>query len=70
VVDIGVERTLGGLEVFLPYVKDYVSTYQGKSITTDIWKEHLFKYFREHGGEEKIKALDSVDWNVSHIMLG
>jgi leukotriene-A4 hydrolase len=27
--------------------------------------EHLYKYFREHGGDEKIKALDSVDWDVS-----
>jgi leukotriene-A4 hydrolase len=59
------ERTLGGLDVFLPYMKDYVSTYQGTSITTEMWREHLYKYFRENGGEEKIKALDSVNWDVS-----
>ena len=50
--------------MFLPYVKDYVKTFLGKSITTDEWKDHLYNYFREHGGAEKIKALDSVDWNV------
>ena len=58
------ERMLGGLDVFLPYIYDYVSTFMGKSITTEQWKAHLYAYFREHGGEEKIKALDSVKWDV------
>ncbi|KAF7330388.1 Leukotriene A-4 hydrolase [Mycena venus] len=58
------ERTLGGLEVFLPYVKDYVSTYIGKSITTEQWKSHLYAYYERNGGPEKIKALDSIDWNA------
>lgn len=59
------ERTLGGLDVFLPYVKDYVNTYIGKSITTEQWKSHLYAYYERNGGPEKIKALDSIDWNVS-----
>ncbi|RPD67705.1 zincin, partial [Lentinus tigrinus ALCF2SS1-7] len=50
------ERMLGGLDVFLPYVYDY-------SITTEQWKAHLYAYFEKHGGEEKVKALDSVKWN-------
>ncbi|KAH7920495.1 hypothetical protein BV22DRAFT_1114838 [Leucogyrophana mollusca] len=58
------ERTLGGLDVFLPYVKDYVNTFMGKSITTAEWKTHLYAYFKQHGGDEKIKALDSIDWNA------
>ncbi|KAF9073998.1 peptidase family M1-domain-containing protein [Rhodocollybia butyracea] len=53
------ERTLGGLDVFLPYVRDYVSTFMGKSITTQEWKEHLYTYYEKNGGAEKIKALDS-----------
>lgn len=56
---------MGGLDAFLPYVRDYVNTFMGKSINTDIWKEHLYNYWRTHGGEEKVKILDSVDWNVS-----
>lgn len=59
------ERTLGGLDVFLPYAKDYVETFTGQSITTDQWKDHLYEYFRKKSGSEKIKALDSVDWDVS-----
>ncbi|KAJ7895862.1 leukotriene A4 hydrolase [Mycena leptocephala] len=58
------ERTLGGLETFLPYVKDYVSTFIGKSITTEQWKSHLYAYYERNGGPEKLKALDSIDWNA------
>ncbi|KAJ7719240.1 peptidase family M1-domain-containing protein [Mycena maculata] len=58
------ERTLGGLDVFLPYVKDYVSTFIGKSITTQQWKAHLYGYYKEHGGPDKVKLLDSVDWDA------
>ncbi len=39
----------------------------GRSINTEIWKAHLYGYWSKHGGAEKIKALDNVDWNVSII---
>ncbi|KAG6919450.1 hypothetical protein DXG01_005709 [Tephrocybe rancida] len=58
------ERKLGGLEVFLPYVKDYVRTFIGKSITTEQWKSHLYGYWEKNGGPEKVQALDSVDWDA------
>jgi len=58
------ERTVGGLDVFLPYIRDYVETFSGRSIATQQWKDHLYGYFQKHGGEEKIKALDSIDWNA------
>ncbi|KAH9168627.1 leukotriene-A4 hydrolase [Lactarius sanguifluus] len=57
------EKTLGGLDVFLPYIRDYVSTFQGKSITTWDWKAHLYAYFERHGSQEKLDALNSVDWD-------
>jgi leukotriene-A4 hydrolase len=52
------------LEVFLPYVKDYVNTFMGQSITTEQWKSHLYAYFEKHWGQEKIIALNSVNWDV------
>jgi len=58
------EQTLGGLDVFLPYIRDYVATFQGKSITTWDWKAHLYTYFERHGGQEKLDALNSVNWDV------
>ncbi|KAF8839796.1 zincin [Paxillus ammoniavirescens] len=56
------ERTLGGLDVFLPYVREYVKTYMGHSITTAQWKDHLYSYFSNQ--KDKIKALDGVDWDA------
>ncbi|KAF8890429.1 peptidase family M1-domain-containing protein [Infundibulicybe gibba] len=58
------ERTLGGLDVFIPYIKDYVNTYIGKSITTDEWKAHLYDYFKKHHGQDKVDALNTIDWNA------
>jgi len=58
------ERTLGGLDVFLPYIREYVNTFTGKSITADQWKTHLYDYYRRNGGDEKVKLLDSVDWQA------
>lgn len=59
-----VERTVGGLDIFLPYVRDYVNAFMGKSITTDQWKEHLYTYFEKHH-LEKVGALDGINWDVS-----
>ena len=56
---------LGGLDEFLPYVHDYVSTYMGKSITTEQWKDHLYSFYRQHGTPEQVQALDRVKWDVS-----
>lgn len=62
-----IERTVGGLDVFLPYVSNYVNTFMGKSITTEQWKEHMYGYFEKNGGEEKVKLLDSIDWEVCFL---
>ncbi|KIP01983.1 hypothetical protein PHLGIDRAFT_112533 [Phlebiopsis gigantea 11061_1 CR5-6] len=58
-----IERTLGGVDVFLPYINDYVSTFMGKSITTEQWKDHLYAFY-QRTNPEKIKALDTIDWNA------
>ncbi|KAL4069032.1 peptidase family M1-domain-containing protein [Scleroderma citrinum] len=58
------ERTLGGLDIFLPYVKNYVETFTGRSIITQEWKDHLYAYYRTYGTKDNMKTLDSVDWNA------
>ena len=60
------EYTLGGIDVMRPYTKDYVKTYMGHNITTTQWKDHLYSFFASQ--EDKIKAPDSIDWNVSVLM--
>ncbi|KAF8557162.1 hypothetical protein OG21DRAFT_1505592 [Imleria badia] len=56
------ERTLGGIDVILPYVKEYVKTYMGHSITTTQWKDHLYSFFKDRG--DKIKSLNTIDWDA------
>ncbi|KAF8150391.1 hypothetical protein K438DRAFT_1865746 [Mycena galopus ATCC 62051] len=51
------------LDVFLPYVKDYVQTFIGTNTTTAQRKAHLYEFYSKHGGPEKIKLLDGVDWD-------
>ncbi len=46
-----------------------MQTFIGKSITTQDWKDHLYAYFQKNGGEEKVKLLDKVDWNVCRPIL-
>ncbi|KAL5495771.1 LAP2_3 [Sanghuangporus weigelae] len=43
------ERMLGGLGGFLPYVRNYVNTFMGGSIDTDIWKNRLYEYWARYG---------------------
>lgn len=67
-----IERTLGGVDVFLPYINDYVTTFMGKSITTEQWKDHLYAFYQKNN-PEKVTALDTIDWNVrstSYAMVG
>lgn len=58
------ERTVGGLDHFIPYMKDYVKTFTNKSITTEQWRKHLFDWFgKQENGEEYLKKLDKVNWD-------
>lgn len=47
-----------------------MNTFIGTSITTQQWKTHLYEYFTKNGGPEKVKLLDSVDWDVSLLRWG
>ncbi|ORX38697.1 peptidase family M1-domain-containing protein [Kockovaella imperatae] len=58
------ERTVGGLDIFLPYLRDYFKTFNHTSITTDQWKEHLFDYFgKQENGSEFQRKLGQVDFD-------
>lgn len=58
------ERTVGGLEHFIPYMKDYVKTFTNKSITTEQWRDHLFDWFgKQENAKDYLKKLDTVNWD-------
>ena len=59
-----IERTVGGLDHFMPYIKDYVRTFDGYSISTDQWKAHLFHYFgSQRDGKKYLAKLETIDWD-------
>jgi leukotriene-A4 hydrolase len=51
-------------------MKDYVKTFNGKSITTEQWRAHLFHWFgSQANSQEYIRALGKVDWDeVGRVM--
>jgi len=55
---------LGGLDAFLPYIRDYVQTFTGRSITTWDWKAHLLAYYEKNGTAAQVAALNKVDWDA------
>lgn len=55
------ERVVGGLDVFVPYVKAYFHAFYNRAVSTEQWKEHLFAYYS--GNPEIIAKLEQVDWN-------
>lgn len=57
-----IERVVGGLEVFLPYVRAYIFAFQGRSLTTQEWKDHLFAYYA--GNEEITARLKTIDFDA------
>ncbi|KAJ2751403.1 Leucyl aminopeptidase yscIV, partial [Coemansia sp. BCRC 34490] len=56
------EQLLGGPAVFEPYTRAYISEFQGRSIGTDDWKDHLLTYFAQ-ADPEKAKLLDTLEWD-------
>lgn len=48
--------------MFLPYIKSYTAAFAGQAITTQQWQDHLYAFWREAGGEDAVKKLDSIDW--------
>ncbi|KDN39017.1 hypothetical protein K437DRAFT_228230 [Tilletiaria anomala UBC 951] len=57
-----IERTVGGLDVFMPYVKAYFATFFDRSVTTEEWRAHLYAFYA--GSPEITKKLDNIQWDA------
>lgn len=55
------EKTVGGLKAWSPYMKAYLAQFTGKSISTEDWLNHFWSYWR---GTEHFAALSLVDFNA------
>lgn len=56
------ERKVGGLDVFLPYIRNYITTFANQSITTDQWRKHLFGFYKDK--PDVIEKLEAVKWDA------
>ncbi|PWN31448.1 uncharacterized protein FA14DRAFT_128098 [Meira miltonrushii] len=55
------ERLVGGLDNFLPFIRSYFKAFYDRSISTQEWKQHLFDFYA--GNEEITKKLNTVKWD-------
>ncbi|KAJ9101130.1 hypothetical protein QFC21_003348 [Naganishia friedmannii] len=59
-----IERQVGGLKVFRPYIKSYIQKFSGNVVTTEEWRAHLYDFFgKQENGKEYIKKLDEIKWD-------
>ncbi|KAJ8657418.1 leukotriene A-4 hydrolase/aminopeptidase [Lichtheimia ornata] len=59
-----IEKTVGGPDVFEPYMKSHVERFASKSITTEEWKAHLFEYMEKNHGQEVVDKLKTIDFDL------
>lgn len=59
-----IERQVGGLDVFRPYIKAYIKKFAGNVVTTEQWRAHLYEFFgKAENGKELVKKLDEIKWD-------
>lgn len=57
------ERTVGGLEIFLPFIKSYFKTFYDRSVVTQDFLDHLFAFYSNSSEiTEKLKAIKWDAW--------
>ena len=57
-------ETLLTVTVFDKFLKDYITHFAGKCLTTDEWKDYLYSWVSTNVGAEGIKKMDLVDWDT------
>ncbi|CAO1636324.1 unnamed protein product [Parajaminaea phylloscopi] len=55
------ERTVGGLDVFLPFIKSYFKTFYDRSVVTEDFLEHLYAFYSN--SSEITQKLKAVEWD-------
>lgn len=59
-----IEKTVGGPDIFEPYMKSHVERFASKSITTEEWKAHLFDYMEKNHGQSVVDKLKTIDFDL------
>ncbi|KAI3623643.1 hypothetical protein CBS14141_003342 [Malassezia furfur] len=56
------ERVVGGLDVFAPYIKAYFHAFHDRAVSTEQWKAHLLAYYADNA--EVSRRLQQVDFDA------
>lgn len=59
---IYLERVVGGLDLFLPFIRNYFKAFYDRSISTQEFKQHIFDYYK--GNADITEKLEGVDWDA------
>lgn len=59
-----IEKTVGGPEIFEPFMKAYVEKFASQSITTEMWKDFLYEYMEKHHGQAMVDKLNTIDFDT------
>ncbi|CAO3688041.1 unnamed protein product [Rhizopus stolonifer] len=59
-----IEKVVGGPSIFEPYMKAYVENFASTSISTEDWKDFLFKYMRKVHGPSMVEKLNTIDFDA------
>ncbi|KAG1469991.1 hypothetical protein G6F56_002938 [Rhizopus delemar] len=59
-----IEKVVGGPSVFEPYMKAYVENFASTSISTEDWKDFLFKYMGKVHGPSMVEKLNTIDFDA------
>eukprot|EP01006_Ploeotia_vitrea_P029695 TRINITY_DN62186_c0_g1_i1.p1 TRINITY_DN62186_c0_g1~~TRINITY_DN62186_c0_g1_i1.p1 ORF type:complete len:616 (+),score=88.05 TRINITY_DN62186_c0_g1_i1:35-1882(+) len=55
-------KLVGGLDVFVPWFKDYIQTFKHKCVTTTDFQKHITEYFTKAGKGAEFEKVDWVTW--------
>ncbi|ORY97412.1 hypothetical protein BCR43DRAFT_530580 [Syncephalastrum racemosum] len=59
-----IEKTVGGPEVFEPFMKAHVEKFASESVTTEQWKAFLYEFMEKHHGQAVVDKLNTIDFDL------
>ncbi|ORE02388.1 leukotriene A-4 hydrol [Rhizopus microsporus var. microsporus] len=59
-----IEKVVGGPSVFEPYMKAYVENFASTSISTEDWKDFLYRYMEKVHGPSMVEKLNTIDFDA------
>ncbi|RUO96409.1 hypothetical protein BC936DRAFT_142091 [Jimgerdemannia flammicorona] len=59
-----IEKTVGGAEIFEPYMRAHVERFASTSITTEEWQAFMFEFFEKNHGSAVVDKLKTIDFEL------